>query len=80
MLYHEMSSVYQYPGVDGGFPHASLEALKDGHDDLQLGLGEDGLLLPPGGGGEVGLGVHVRCWCSGGQGNTDRRFVLGHWW
>ena len=60
MLYHEMSSVCQYPGVDGGFPHASLEALKDGHDDLQLGRGQDGLLLLllPRVGGELGLGVH----------------------
>ena len=49
----------EYLGVDSGLPHPCLEALEDGHDDLQLCLGEDGLLLLPGSGGEVRLGVHV---------------------
>ena len=45
----------EYLGVDSGLPHPGLEALEDGHDDLQLGLGEDGLLLLPRVGGELRL-------------------------
>ena len=33
-------------GVDGGLPEPGLEALEDGHNDLQLGLRQLAVLRP----------------------------------